>query len=248
MRIAIVTDIHEDIVSLRLAFRKIEKLRADKIVCLGDISGFSVPHYQHHNTRSAHESLKMIREHCDTIILGNHDLNAIKRVPEFSPEFEYPKNWFDLDYFEKRDSSRGQVWLYEENELPPRYSKDDIAFLSSKKEMEIFETNSLSILFSHFAYPNLTGSGQEFYFDPIDFEGHFNFMQEKNCQVAITGHAHPNGLLFFTRDTMINNGFRKRKLPDEAVCVIAPSISKNGFQNGFLIFDTDKFEVEAVRI
>ncbi|MEA3444819.1 MAG: metallophosphoesterase family protein [Bacteroidota bacterium] len=248
MRIAIVTDIHEDIISLQLAFRKIEKLGIDKTVCLGDISGFGVPYYQHYDTRSAHECLKLIRENCDTIILGNHDLNATNRIPEISPEFEYPNNWFDLDYFEKKEISEGRVWLYEENEMHHKYSKNDIAFLSEKKEIEIFETDGLRILFSHFVYPNITGSEQEFCFDPIDFEAHFDFMLEGKCTIGIIGHSHPIGLLYYTRENISKSDFGKQKLPDEPVCIIAPSITKGGFKNGFLIFDTENLEVEAVSI
>ncbi len=248
MRIAIVTDIHEDIVSLRQALRKIDRLSIDKVVCLGDISGFSVPHYEHHNTRSAHECLKLLRKNCDLFVLGNHDLHAIKRIPHYSPNFEYPDNWYELNYFEKEETANGQLWIYEENELPPLYSRDDIRFLSKQNEIEVFEINGLSILFSHFAYPNLTGSEREFYFIPEDFTMHFEFMTRKKCNIGIIGHAHPAGLLYFTPTLTINKGFRKRSIPDDQVSIVAPSISQSGKKNGFLIIDSKKYEVEAVRI
>ena len=248
MRIAILTDIHEDIVSLQLGISKAEKLQVDRMVCLGDISGFSVPHYQHHNTRSASGCLKLLRNHCDTFILGNHDLSAIGQVPKISPQFTYPDNWFDLDYFEKKKVSKNEVWMYEENELIPLYRTSDIVFLSRQKEWDVVEEDGIRVLLSHFAYPNLTGSGTGFYHHSIDFEEHFYFMKEKECTVSVVGHAHATGLLWFTEHSMLSNGFRRRKLPDTHVCVVAPSVTKGGYKNGFLLLDTVNREVEAIRI
>ena len=37
MRIALISDIHEDVVSLKQALRKISKQKVDEIACLGDI-------------------------------------------------------------------------------------------------------------------------------------------------------------------------------------------------------------------
>lgn len=248
MRIAIVTDIHEDIKSLNLAFKKIDKMKIDKVVCLGDISGFSAPHYEHYNSRSAHECLKLIRQNCETIVLGNHDLHVIKRIPENSPEFKYPDNWYDLDYFVKKFIAKGRVWLYEENELQALYTNEDISFLSEKKEIEILEVDGKRIFLSHFAYPNLTGSERTFYHDSFDFSDHFSLMKDNTCPISIMGHAHSDGIMYFTQTNSYRNRFKKCQLPNEPVCIVAPSITQNGIRNGFLIFDTDKFEIEAVKL
>ena len=68
MKYAIITDIHEDIVNLKFAFQKIEKLGCDQVICLGDISGFCAPHYHYYDTRNATECLQLIREKCEIII------------------------------------------------------------------------------------------------------------------------------------------------------------------------------------
>lgn len=248
MRIAIVTDIHEDIKSLNLAFKKINSYNIDNVVCLGDISGFSAPHYEHYNSRSAHECLKLIRQNCETIILGNHDLHVIKKIPEYSPEFNYPDNWYELDYFVKKFIAQGRVWLYEENELQALYTKEDLEFLLEQKELEVLEVDGLRILLSHFAYPNLSGSEKKFFYDSFDFNEHFKLMKEKDCTIAIMGHAHPDGLMYFTQTVNYRNRFKKCPLPTEPVCIIAPSITQSGVKNGFLIFDTDKSEIEAIKI
>jgi Icc-related predicted phosphoesterase len=45
MRLAFISDIHEDVESLRRILRKAEKRGYDQLICLGDISGFSLPFY-----------------------------------------------------------------------------------------------------------------------------------------------------------------------------------------------------------
>ena len=248
MRIAIISDIHEDIKSLSQAFKKIDKMAIDKCVCLGDISGFSAPHYEHYNSRSAHECLSLIRKNCDTIVLGNHDLNVVGKIPKNSPDFIFPENWFELDYFEKKAIARGRVWLYQENELPALYSHEDLEFLSQKKEIETVEIDGLKILFTHFAYPNLTGSEKSFYFDAFDFAPHFGLMKKMGCEISFMGHAHPSGIMYFSQSDSFRNRFKKISLPSEPVCIVAPSITQSGIKNGFLVFDTGKLEIEAVKI
>ncbi|OQX96978.1 MAG: hypothetical protein B6I20_13645 [Bacteroidetes bacterium 4572_117] len=44
MKYAIISDIHEDIKSLVKVIGQIETIGADKLVCLGDITGFSAYH------------------------------------------------------------------------------------------------------------------------------------------------------------------------------------------------------------
>ena len=89
MKLAIITDIHEDVINLKTALKKIEKLNCDNIACLGDISGFSSPQYKHHRTRNASKCLKVIKENCIKILLGNHDIHAAQILPQNCNFFSY---------------------------------------------------------------------------------------------------------------------------------------------------------------
>src|SRR6056297_770040 len=117
MKLAFISDIHEDVVSLQIAMHKIEKSKVDKIICLGDISGYSAKHYYHIQTRDAHECLNIIKQNCSVILLGNHDFHAIKKIPDISPRFNYPADWYQMDVFEKKQISQNRLWIYEDTEL-----------------------------------------------------------------------------------------------------------------------------------
>ena len=69
MRYAVITDVHSNIFALRAALFEIDKLHADKIICLGDIVG---------NGFYPDETVSLIRERGDIeCVKGNHDLSPI---------------------------------------------------------------------------------------------------------------------------------------------------------------------------
>jgi len=248
MKLAIISDIHEDIVNLKQTLHKIEKTGCDKIFCLGDISGFSVPHYRYFDTRNAHECLKLVKENCEVVILGNHDLQAARRIPEAHGDFRFPENWYELDYRERKALSQGKVWLYDHDELDPLYTRDDINYLKSLPEKSILEQDSKRILFTHYIIPNISGAYQKFYHTAADYTEHFRYMREQDCAYSFAGHAHSSGLYITNEMRTRQKGFNKKVIPDTPVNVIVPSVAGNQIGHGFCIFDTVEGWVKAVRV
>jgi predicted phosphodiesterase len=248
MKIAFVSDIHEDIVNLQKAFQKIEDLKCDKIICLGDISGDSTHHIKFFQRRNASDCLRMIQDNCETIILGNHDLNAVQKIPQNIKGFDYPKDWYYLDYPTKRSLAGDKLWLYEENELNPMYSKEDIEFLRTKSEREAFSCDHRQILLSHYAFPNLTGSLQGFYFDVVEFKDHFQFMDKHNYLYSFIGHEHANGLFVVKENGIIDKGFSDYFLTDTPSIIIVPAIVAGKKRSGILTFDTESYRIQAIKI
>jgi predicted phosphodiesterase len=247
MKLAIISDIHEDIVSLRLAIARIEKEQCDEIVCLGDISGFSEPYYPYRQMRNAHECLAVVRANCLTIIAGNHDLNAARVIPKISPLFDYPDNWYELDYFEKMEISGGRHWMYEENELDPRYSRDDIRFLTGLPEFKVMTFGDRPVFFSHYLYPNITGALKALSLNSDDINEHHKFVKAQDARLAFAGHEHnPRGCIY-TEKGMKYIGSRKMKVTDEETCILIPAIASGPNRNGFCIFDTDNLLLEIKR-
>lgn len=229
MRLAIISDIHEDIDSLRKILKKAEKKGYDQLVCLGDITGYSLPYYKYDNSRNASACLSLLREKCEIVIAGNHDLHAAGRSPDLPEEIKEHETW------------------QHEQDQNPGYSEEDIRYLASLPTFEVLHTPDYNILFSHYAYPNLSGFVKGFYLREKEFEPHFSFMQEHQCSLGFTGHAHPRG--FYKVQTHGFKHYRYRgihlsSLP--AIIGISP-VTRNDHLSGFCIFDTDKRRLQVLR-
>ena len=246
VRLALISDIHEDILSLRKVLQKIEKTGFDYLICLGDISGFSAPYYKYRKTRDAHGCLSLLREKCDMILPGNHDFHAARMIPEHSAVFDFPLNWSEMDFREKQKLANNEIWLHEENELNPLYSEEDIQFLRSLPEYSMFRIPACDILLSHYAYPNLSGFKKGFYTWEAEFEPHFEFMQSHECCISFTGHAHVRGYYAVTKDKFRHFNHKKHRLKNFPVCIGIPPATSHKNRTGFCIFDTESMSVRGI--
>lgn len=64
MRVVVLSDIHSNLAALWTAFNYIEKLKPDKIVCLGDIVGYGP---------RPNECVELVQQKCQIYLMGNHD-------------------------------------------------------------------------------------------------------------------------------------------------------------------------------
>ncbi len=67
MRVAIISDIHSNYVSLEAVFCDIDQQNVDQIICLGDIVGYGP---------APNECVDLVRERADVCLMGNHDAAA----------------------------------------------------------------------------------------------------------------------------------------------------------------------------
>ena len=118
MKIAIISDIHEDVESLKQALHLIEKEKCDEIFFLGDSVGFSNQFYDFEATKNANECIDLIRTNCKLSVAGNHDIYLTQRFPEIFIQNNLPKNWYELSYTEQLVLSRDKFWLYQEEDDP----------------------------------------------------------------------------------------------------------------------------------
>lgn len=248
MKLAIITDIHEDIQSLQNALHMIEKHKCDDIVCLGDISGYSVPYYSYIKTRNAHQCLKLIQNNCKYIVLGNHDIHAGKIIPKNCMFFNYPENWYNLNYQQRHKLGNGLLWLHEENDLDPLYTEEDVKFLQTLPEFQVIQLQGLKILVSHYVYPNLSGLKKDFYSYKDEFDQHFDFMQEQQCMISFTGHSHVNGCIKVTKNKVHYCRSRTIKTNPFPVCIGIPPVTSNVKNPGFCIFDSKEKTGKLIKI
>ena len=77
MKIAIISDVHANFEALTACLKKIEELKADKIICLGDLVDYCA---------EPNECIGLIQKNCDVVVMGNHDEAQINhnRVEGFS--------------------------------------------------------------------------------------------------------------------------------------------------------------------
>lgn len=245
MKYAIITDIHEDIESLKKVLFKIEKLKVDKIFCLGDIVGVSLPYHKAFlKSRSANACIDLIRENCDCVVVGNHDLHHVLKIPNNS-NFKYPKNWYDLPINERVLVSENKVHLYQ-NELVSEINNTNINYLLDLKEEKIVD----NILLSHFLYPNLTGS-EEIDEPELDLiREHFKYMINNNVQISFVGHLHIKQIRIISTKDIINLDLNKKHHleKDDVFIILCPQIVRveDDIKISFTLFDTQNFSIEQI--
>ncbi|NOQ97856.1 MAG: metallophosphoesterase [Calditrichae bacterium] len=64
MKIVVISDIHANLAALQQAINYIKEIKADKIVCLGDIVGYGP---------RPNECVEIIHQNCQICLMGNHD-------------------------------------------------------------------------------------------------------------------------------------------------------------------------------
>lgn len=246
MIVGFLADIHEDLVSLRLALDVLKEHRCDTIICLGDIVGFTLPFYQYIQTRNAEACITHVRDHCAVAVAGNHDLYAVRRVPRYQAAFDYGADWYSLDYAIRARRARNRIWLYEDNEIPPAISRASIEYLQGLQEIEEVSLGDLSCLVSHFCYPDFSGSTIFFPSEAFHLKKHFQFLEDRKCTLGVSGHGHPEGCLIVNREEFRLHGFGTIALTREAQWIVAPCVARTSRANGCMILDTERWHIQVV--
>lgn len=246
MIVGFLADIHEDIDNLNLALEILAQHQCEKIICLGDIVGFTLPFYQYIQSRNAEACVTQIRNRCSVSVAGNHDLYAARKIPSFKAGFDYDADWYDLDYTVREKKARGKIWLYEDNEIPSALSSASQDFLRDLHEFEQVALDDISCLVSHFCYPDFSGSAIYFPSQAFHLKKHFQFLHEHGCQIGISGHGHPEGCLIVDEDTFTLHPFGTFQLTGEPQWIVAPCVARTSRANGCMILDTKKKQISVL--
>ena len=80
LKYAIISDVHANLEAVEACFWEIEKLKVDRVICLGDLVDYCA---------QPNEVITLIKNNCDVVILGNHDEaqyqhNIAERFREFA--------------------------------------------------------------------------------------------------------------------------------------------------------------------
>lgn len=102
MRYAIVSDVHSNPLALERVLADAKKLKCDRFVMLGDITGYG------YDVRGA---LDRVREKFDVALMGNHDSACLGLEPEW--EVQMISN-YDIDVAQRRQLGQSdKEWLEE---------------------------------------------------------------------------------------------------------------------------------------
>jgi hypothetical protein len=246
MRLGLINGIHEDIIRLEAAVELLEKQGCEAIACLGDLVGYSVPYYGFLASRNAHRVIELVRETCAYVVAGNHDLFAVRRLPRQQAIFDYPADWYSLDFFTRQALAQGRVFLYDD-ELPAHLTPEDEAYLAGLPEYLAVEADGLKLLLSHYAYPDLTGNSP--LFDPAEagqIDQHLAFMARHGCWLGLSGHDLVDGFRLLTATSVQELPFGPHVLPDEPAWLHGPWVAHGTQPNGVMFLDTTTRQITAL--
>jgi len=251
MKIGIITDIHENAEMLYAALKLADVNHCDEIACLGDIVGFDQRFYRYSNNRSAKTCLGLIQANCRWIVAGNHDLFAAGKLPAYSNGFEYPENWFAMDAAERKILSRGKVWSYE-GEAVNDLDEDDILFLKTLPEFIALPLDNIACVFSHYIFPDLSGSTTRYVERNNHINGIWEFMEQQRVNISFCGHSHnmfagfgykKAGSLARAIHLIPQHSFT---LGDEPVVIVLPPLSAEKGRAAFSIIDLNMMKLDII--
>jgi predicted phosphodiesterase len=247
MILSVISDIHSDLISLQEVLREIDKQKCDKILCLGDIVGFS-PHFEGYlDGRNGDACVRMVKNHCDYVVCGNHDLYAIRKLPSYYQDLGMTENWYQLDMNQREEMAGSRLWLYED-EIEDPVSESSFDFLSKLPEKMIIDTEDFKILATHFIVPDVTGSAKKSPAIRKDFSGHLQLLKQHKCLAGFAGHAHLEGFALISRKHYLMNYYRKHELSGQRQVLVTPPITRNPGSRGFIMIDTLNREFEAISL
>ena len=244
MKIGIITDIHENVTMLERVLRLADSTRCDELACLGDIAGYDSRFYNYHFTRSARRCVDMVRASCRWVVPGNHDLFASRRHPAWSNGFVYPEIWFSLSPAERRSISAGRVWSFD-SEDPNDLGEEQKDYLNSLPEYEIVSLNGLKMLFSHYIFPDLTGSTTRHVERKHHMDDLWRFMDTHNVKFSLSGHSHKSHAYFSNRGSFSfvraihsvpNDTIH---LGDDMTMILLPPVTGGKGRTAFSVIDSE---------
>jgi diadenosine tetraphosphatase ApaH/serine/threonine PP2A family protein phosphatase len=116
--IAFISDIHSNTEALSACLAEIDRLGADRIICLGDVIGYGP---------EPRETLLRVMEVAEFSLLGNHEHGAMFYASDFNPRARAAIEW-TRDQLNRRDRPREEnmrMWSYL-GEMPQTHVEGDM--------------------------------------------------------------------------------------------------------------------------
>ncbi len=220
MKIAVISDIHANLIALKTVLEDIKKQNCDKIFCLGDLA-MAGP--------QPVETVDFIIKQTDwTIIQGNTD----KLIVDYSSElFENMMNTFPL----MAKALREDVKVLSEDQ------KEFLRKLPPQKELEI---EGVKILLVH----GSPRRNNEDILPNLPIEQVEEIIDGVNADLILCGHTHmPAGYQTNTKQTVINDGSVGRPMTEDLKsCYLILDIKDGGFEAEHRLLDYDRQKASSI--
>jgi diadenosine tetraphosphatase ApaH/serine/threonine PP2A family protein phosphatase len=116
MKIAILSDIHGNEEALKAVLDYIDVKKIEEVYCLGDIVGYGP---------SPNECVKLIRERCEMVLMGNHDYAAIGQANiEYFNDFAKMSTYWTINHL----TEENKAYL---GSLPFSHQNDEMVMVHS---------------------------------------------------------------------------------------------------------------------
>ncbi len=242
MRIGIITDIHEDVISLKKSLMIFENQSCDELICLGDIVGFDPNYHTHSDSRNASECIHIIKQNCKYIVAGNHDIYALDRH-----QLEFDDKSKVVNYDKLSHNSNYDNLNY--NDLPVRnFSVKDYEFIESLDTSLVVGFGGFIVSISHSVFPDLTGKSLIRQDNPWEFKSHFDYIKKNHCDFSIGGHLHPSGLIKSNNEEIQLLNFGVYNFDTNLCHYSFPNLVSTNGKSGIGIIDFNNFSIEAFQI
>ena len=214
MYYAIVSDIHSNLQAFTSVLFEIKKRTPDKIISPGDIVGYGA---------NPSECLKLATEHCDEIVMGNHD-QAVEDIKL--------REWFHPEAREAIEWTAGIL------------SNGEKALIRAWTRLVMDEPEGITIAHGSPKEPE----EYHYVFDSDEAIPVFRYFPTRICLI---GHTHVPSLFSSTGEAAyLKEG--KHALDPKARYLINPgSVEQHRDKNpktSFAFYDSEKFELEIVRL
>ena len=122
MKRAIISDIHGNLEALTAVLEDIDREKVDAIVCLGDVVGYGP---------NPCECVKIVRDRCRFVLLGNHDQGALFDPDGFNSGAERAIRWtrMQLELHDRMPRNSRAMLTDFLGELPRTHSDGDLMFV-----------------------------------------------------------------------------------------------------------------------
>lgn len=101
--LAILSDIHGNLEALRVVFEEIDRRGITDVLCLGDVVGYGPDPI---------ECLDLVRQRCQTTIMGNHDFAVFYEPYNFNTGAEAACFWTRQQFEEADPAQQGDRWRF----------------------------------------------------------------------------------------------------------------------------------------